>query len=250
MKAYVSNTNAMFLKRVYQALLRSTLLMPVQSPVAKTAPGEVRATRLKQNTEVAYLTTTNRETGESVLLAFTDQRTMAAYNFSGQSFVGLPTNVIFQHLSPDEAPPLVICTPDGALPLSREVIRQLAAGKIPLPNYEGVIPGGTELRVSPLDRPLPAELQQAIRAAAATCDSVIAVYVFRLQADNKPPENAVAVVFSMAPQPAVARPLLDEIARLLKPHFPAGDDLIAMPIAVHTEPAKQISRAVTAVYQR
>ncbi|MHB9131341.1 MAG: SseB family protein [Armatimonadota bacterium] len=236
---------------VYHELLRSTLLVPVARALTATEPGEV--TEAGESGDANFLMTRNPETGEPVILAFTDQETLAVYTPAGTAFIDLPAASLFAQLSDPRAPSLIVCARDAHLPVSRPEILRLANGQIPPPQLEAVptklsTPAPIEFRA--LDTHLPQVVYQQLKMALTPHTEVAAVYVFLAREEGREPESAVGVVFSPTPDEQTARPLMDTIVRMLQPYLPADVPLVAFPLAADDEFARHLSEAILACYQR
>ena len=233
---------------VYRTLLESTLLIPVSFP-----PGSAESQAMaREGRPPGPLTKVNPETGEHLLLVFTDQETMLRYKMAGFSYIDVPAAKLFERLSADGAPSLIVCAADSHLPVSREEVRELAHGRIPPPQLKAIpnpIQNGARISFRELETKLPSSVREELRRALEPETDVKAVYVFLMRQDEQPPEFTAAVIF-YAFEPEAARPLMDKIAALLKPYSPWGEPLAVVPLEDGSAPARDLSEMIPAVYQR
>lgn len=242
--------NAQHRENMYRTLLKSTLLIPVGFP-----PGfdDGRTSPLPEDGPNRILTRIHPETGEEILFAFIDEESMIAYKMTGFSYIDTPAQQLFERLSAPDSPSLIVCTSDSHLPVSREEILQLAQGLIPPPQLEAIPQTSSRPRriaFKELDSPLPDSVRKQMQSTLEKYTDIKAVYVFMVREDDQDPANAAGVIFSPLPNEASARPMLDEIAALLKSQFPPDDPLTVFPLPEEDPFAKDIVKRLSAFYQR
>jgi hypothetical protein len=236
-------------ENLYRALLESTLLIPMGFP-----PGTPEAEELaREGRPPIPLTRVHPETGEQILIVFTDQETMLKYKMPGFSYIFVPAVELLRRLNADGAPSLLVCAGENHLPVNCEEVRELANGRIPPPQVtalpERPIRRGARISFKELDADLPNSVRESLQAALEQDAEVKAVYPFLMRQDEDPPEFSVAVIF-YAFDPEAARPSMDKIAALLKPYSPPGEPLAVIPLEDGSEPAREIGKVIPAVYQR
>ncbi|MHB0938189.1 MAG: enhanced serine sensitivity protein SseB C-terminal domain-containing protein [Armatimonadota bacterium] len=232
---------------VYRTLLATTLLIPVGLPAGM---GDMQPAQ--EGAPPAPLTKVNPETGEHLLLVFTDQETMLRYHMAGFSYILVPAAKLFERLNVEGAPALIVCAGGSHLPVSREEVRELANGRIPPPQLTTIpnpIAGGARLSFRELDAELPHGVREDLRRLLEPETDVKEVYAFLLRQDDERPEFAVAMVFYTF-DPEAARPLMDKIAVLLKPYSPWGEPLAVIPLEDGSEPATDLREMIPAIFQR
>jgi|GEM_PF-2445837 len=236
-------------EEMYRALLESAPLIPMGFP-----PGTPDAKELARSGKPPLpLTKVNPNTGELLLLVFTDQETMLRYEMAGFSYIFVPADKLFIRLNVEGAPELIVCAGGSHLPVSREEVRALAQGRIPPPQVTA-LPGkpirrGAHISFKELDTALPNSARDTLQIALEPAAEVKAVYAFLMRQDDDPPEFSVAVIFYTF-DPEAARPTMDKIAALLKPYSPPGQPLVMIPWEDGCEPAIDIGRVIPPVYQR
>jgi len=232
---------------VYLTLLRTALLIPVGLP-----PGMGDIPPAPEGQPPTPLTKVNPETGEHLLMVFTDQETMLGYKMAGFSYIVVPAAALFERLNADGAPELIVCAGGSHLPVSRDEVRELANGRIPPPQLTAIpnpIAGGARMSFRELDAELPHSVREDLRRLLEPATDVKELYAFLLRQDDDQPEFAVAIVF-YAFDPAAARPLMDQVAALLKPYSPWGEPLAVIPLEDGSEPVVDLRQMIPAIYQR
>ncbi|HEY3378309.1 MAG TPA: enhanced serine sensitivity protein SseB C-terminal domain-containing protein [Armatimonadota bacterium] len=238
-------------EKAYQELLQSTLLVPAQ-PRADTANGD--RTGDSGGEDVGLLMTNNPETGEPVILAFTDRETMTAYQVPEGCCLCIPAAQLFQRLSPATAPSLIVCALDAYLPVSHPEILQLAGGQIPPPQVTAIpasMPNSGPIAFKALDTDLPSSLRQELNTLLAPAAEIRAVYIFLIREDDQQaPGFAAAVIVSQMPKEHTIRPLLDELARCITPYLPVETPLTMLSFKEHDDFASHLGQVLLPYYYR
>lgn len=237
-------------EHAYQELLQCTLLIPIK-PRASAEPGN--GTEESGQEEAGWLMTKNPETGAPVILAFTDRATMSAYHVPADCCIGIPASRLFERLSPDTAPALIVCAADAHLPISHAEILQLAAGQIPPPQVIALPasqPNSACISFKALDTDLPASLRLELNTLLAPAAEIRAVYIFLMREGDQAPGFAAAIIFSQFPSEHTIRPLLDELARRITPHLPVETPLTMLSLEESDDFACHLGQMLLPYYCR
>lgn len=231
--------------QVYRELLGSTLLIPIDRRL--TAP------EAEEDAGVHFLLARNPESGEPVMLAFTDRETMGEYKLEGTAFISVPAAELFARLSDPHAPALIVCAQEAHLPVSHAEIQHLTNGQIPPSQLQAepdTSPGRKPIQFRALDDELPETLHQQLHATLTHRQAVAAVYVFLVREKGREPESAVAVIFSPMPNDQTMRTIVDEIIHIVTPYLSINQSLPAFPMTADDDFARDIMKVIPACYQR
>lgn len=236
-------------EQAYQELLRSTLLVPSQ-----TRPREVTAEGAESGgEEVGLMMATNPETGEPVILAFTDKETMSKYQVPENCCLALPASRLLARLTPDTAPSIIVCAPDAFLPISHSEIVVLASGQIPPPQVTGTPADGhrpAHISFKPLDTALPSSVRNELDDLLAPVAEVIAVYIFLMREDEQEPGVTAVVAFSNMPADGAPRPLIDALAACITPYLPGEAPLAVIALEEDDDFALHLGKVMSPYYFR
>ncbi len=201
-------------KAVYRALMESTLMLPVTESVMDKLASEVGLT-FEEST--LRLITRQDESGELLLLAFTDQDAMAAWRPEVNRYIALEGQELFS-LALQNQVSEVIVNPAGPVSkrLTRYEIIALALGKILFnredPNVERVRSNTSLLIDSPAPRP-PRRWITKLKDLLSGHPQIATAYLFDLSVENQPSRLILGIRLAEGVDEAVGEVLTQVISK-------------------------------------
>jgi hypothetical protein len=201
-------------KAVYRALMDSTLMLPVTESVMDKLASEVGLT-FEEST--LRLITRQDESGELLLLAFTDQDAMAAWRPEVNRYIALEGQELFSLALQNQVSEIIV-NPAGPVSkrLTRYEIIALALGKILFnrdsPTVERVHPDTSLLIDPPAPRP-PRRWITKLKDLLSSHPQIATAYLFDLSVENQPARLILGIRLAEGVDEAVGEILTQVISK-------------------------------------
>ncbi len=183
---------------MYRALLESTLILPVAESLSQSDTPQRRT--LERDASFKLFAAENAA-GGTILLAFSDEDAVRAWNPEGVAYVALKAPDLFDLAARNQAAEVYL-NPAG--PVSGRILsqefetlarRQLPFGDIP---QAQTLPVGARLLVGRLAAPPPQAWCDAVTSAMRQHPQIVAAYLFQLHYGTESPRLVVGVQFAPA----------------------------------------------------
>lgn len=215
MAAVVKHDVPLTRRALYEALLESTLILPTveETELTSAQPGEDDDFGLDLR-----LLTYEGEDGSPLLIAFTDENAVLAWNPEGISYVALSGPDLFTLADYNEISEIIL-NPAG--PVGGRILRQevesLARGELPVsrqPDLE-VIPARSSVLIGKPTRELPEAHLDEMRRVLAHDSRIVAAYLFELHTEAQTPRLVVGVVLDRDLDDGTQDDILETLAMTL-----------------------------------
>lgn len=192
------NDNPETRRTLYEAFLKSTLIIPIYGEIEGLPDDEWQV--LSKAVDVGFMCGKD-EQGRPILFAFTDVESLLTWKPQGCRYLGMDATGVFRLVISNGFASVVVNYkgPTGGV-LTRGEIEDLAEGRIPIRTEFGVKefhpPSGARLTYGlPAKKP-PEELVRKLQGVFALQDSIVEAYLFQGQLEQDEPYPMVGLIFT------------------------------------------------------
>ncbi len=232
----------------YEALLNSTLVLPVPEDLMPSSTAEPQYET--DDEEPIPLVTFEDDAGETVLVAFTDEDAAIAWEPEGMAYVGL-RGLDLVLLAAEHAIASIVLNPgnDNTWRMSRADIATLAQGELPAHTVTAPEVGvaGTTVVIAPPTEAPPARWQMAVREILAGYPSIEAAYVFELHLAREGSRLAIGLELYREMTSEAQDRLVDTVLSDFAAHLPE-DQTLEFVILDEPDLLQAVRDAVPALY--